>query len=292
MPRKITLESLIRAGAYLAIEQGYFVMKSSDHCSPDLDLDKREQDALVTEILRLMNIKGYKFQSSSTGKFGGGRYPGVQLQFLELNKDEAAYAIFSANLNRSRPMRGKAKGTALPKGRFSVGDTSKFARFWRGAGLTVPRSWSIISDCMGRLKKIIFTAEIQEGEKLVNDSLVPLNVSYQTIVSALEYSDIHLELLEESLKSNNSLIKFEQTSNNSRIKSSNKDSSSGQSYKGLQQYFTSGLIYPSSRLTSNKVTPPPFNELNETSEFNTSKVQEQSIDEWIADYDRGSGDTT
>lgn len=292
MPRKITLESLIRAGAYLAIEQGYFVMKSSDHCSPDLDLDKREQDALITEILRLMNIKGYKFQSSSTGKFGGGRYPGVQLQFLELNKDEAAYAIFSANLNRVRSVNGKAKGTALPKGSFSVGNTSKFAKFWRRAGLTVPRSWSSMKDYIGMLKKIIFTAEIQDGEKLLKDSLAPLEVTYEEIKYALEQSTNLSEFSEEQLSSNNNPINYGQFADNSRIRSSDKDSSSGQSYKGLQRYFTPGLIYPSSRLTSNKVTPPPFNELNETSDFNTSKVQEQSIDEWIADYDRGGGDTT
>jgi hypothetical protein len=113
-----------------------------------------------------MVVTGLQYLSYSTGLYGRQNAGGVTLQLLCERTGEDYYVIFNADIKRKRNFKDKKAGTLLPKGRFSVGRKSAFYKFWLSTGITIPPRLSAFNDYMGKLKGLLYIAEIESNNRL------------------------------------------------------------------------------------------------------------------------------
>jgi len=179
------------------------------------------------------------------------------------------YAIFNADLKRAKSTKSGGKGASLPKKQFRVGPRNKFVKFWKRTGIKLPPRLSSFHDYMGKLKQLVFIANILEGEKLDKDSIEPANITASQISKC--YS-----LIADKTQTNN----IQDTDKTQTIypdkglaQSCNRAASEENITTGISNYGirTSGNTDTSSSIIAHKEgkKPPP----------------EQSDEEWIADYD-------
>lgn len=113
-----------------------------------------------------MLVTDLKYITYSTGLYGRQNAGGVTLQLLCERTGKDYYVIFNADIKRKRNFKDKKAGTLLPKGRFSVGRKSAFYKFWLSTGITIPPRLSAFNDYMGKLKGLLFLAEINSDNRL------------------------------------------------------------------------------------------------------------------------------
>ena len=113
-----------------------------------------------------MIVTDLQYISYSTGLYGRKNAGGVTLQLLCEGTGEDYYVIFNADIKRKRNFKDKKAGTLLPKGRFSVGRKSAFYKFWLSTGITIPPRLSAFNDYMGKLKGLLYIAEIDSDNRL------------------------------------------------------------------------------------------------------------------------------
>lgn len=127
-----------------------------------------------------MIVTDLQYITYSTGLYGRQNAGGVTLQLLCERTGEDYYVIFNADIKRKRNFKDKKAGTLLPKGRFSVGRKSAFYKFWLSTGLTIPPRLSAFDDYMGKLKGLLFIAEIESNNRLNACSLRLMTNNPQT----------------------------------------------------------------------------------------------------------------
>lgn len=120
--------------------------------------------------------------SYTTGSYGAKKSQGITLQFNNLQTNEDAYIIYNASLKRARSGRHGKKGELLPERQFIIGERSNFYKFWCSTGLPLPRSLSKFYECIGKLKPLIFTSQVDFKNRITNKKSPLLEVSYQQIV--------------------------------------------------------------------------------------------------------------
>jgi hypothetical protein len=113
-----------------------------------------------------MIVTDLQYISYSTGLYGRKNADGVTLQLLCERTGEDYYVIFNADIKRKRNFKDKKAGTLLPKGRFSVGRKSAFYKFWLSTGIPIPPRLSAFNDYMGKLKGLLYMAEIESNNRL------------------------------------------------------------------------------------------------------------------------------
>jgi hypothetical protein len=113
-----------------------------------------------------MLVTSLQYLSYSTGLYGPQKRGGVTLQLLCERTGKDYYVIFNADIKRKRNIKGLKAGTLLPKGRFSVGRKSAFYKFWLSTGIAIPPRLSAFNDYMGKLKGLLFLAEINSSNRL------------------------------------------------------------------------------------------------------------------------------
>ena len=128
-----------------------------------------------------MIVTGLQYLSYSTGLYGRKNAGGVTLQLLCERTGEDYYVIFNADIKRKRNFKDKKAGTLLPKGRFSVGRKSAFYKFWLSTGITIPPRLSAFNDYMGKLKGLLYIAEIESNNRLDACTLRLMTNNPQTV---------------------------------------------------------------------------------------------------------------
>jgi hypothetical protein len=200
-----------------------------------------------------MIVSDLVYLSYSVGSYGRGKYEGITLHFICEATGESYYVIF--NVDR-KYKRGKKKGKARPGKQFSVSKQSKFYKLWvHTCGLDEPpKGLTTFHDYMGRLKSFKFQAETIDDNQLFKDSLrlmsenCPITDGYPPDTCQKKYPD--------------------------------SDSAQPVDFIGCQpESYTCAKKYVlSKQVNTNEVRPV-------TALTETQRVQEQSVDEWWADYD-------
>ena len=113
-----------------------------------------------------MLVTDLQYMTYSTGLYGRQNAGGITLQLLCERTGEDYYVIFNADIKRKRNFKDKKAGALLPKGRFSVGRKSAFYKFWLSTGISIPPRLSAFNDYMGKLKGLLFLAEINSDNRL------------------------------------------------------------------------------------------------------------------------------
>ena len=200
-----------------------------------------------------MIVTDLQYISYSTGLYGRKNADGVTLQLLCERTGEDYYVIFNADIKRKRNFKDKKAGTLLPKGRFSVGRKSAFYKFWLSTGITIPPRLSAFNDYMGKLRGLLYIAEIDSNNRLDACTLRLMTNNPQT----------------DDKQSSNKL----QTKTSNSKKAQNLVATNGS--KNITTHMNNYDIRNQvSTNTSNTYTP-----INDVLD-----VKEQTNDEWLNDY--------
>ena len=205
-------------------------------------------------------ITPLRYLEYSSGLYGPGMHGGITLQFLQEDTGTQYYVIFNTDVKRKRNTESHKAGTLLPKGRFSVGEKSAFYKFWLSTGIAIPPRLSAFNDYMGKLKAFKYSAYVTKGTRLDAQSLKPI--------------------LNPVDSSNNLPTNFKQHPNNPQTNVSNTES--------LEQHIDSGLNTDLAACKGNydiskqggTFTSKPLSHLEEI-----ERVQNQTVEEWIAEYE-------
>lgn len=156
--------------------------RRQDSASNWLKEHRIDIENLIINELRLKNA--YRFVNYSTGSYGPKKSDGVTLTFDNISSGNDAYCIFNADI---RYQRGVKAGQKLPKKRFKVKPRSKLSKLLKAAKIN-PRRPSEYHEHMGKLKNLIYTAELKPpstGSKLLKDSVKPLHIDTEELTKLL-----------------------------------------------------------------------------------------------------------
>jgi hypothetical protein len=177
-----------------------------------------------------------------------------------MDTSELYHVHFNACLVRQRSVKKHKKGSPLPKGHFTVGQKSHFMKMWRSTFLPLPKSLTSFHDCMGKLKSIVFMAEISKGTRLDAGTIRPMSLPDNSLITTRQLPDKNLIITpdkEISQTLTNSIQgEIPTTCENKYVIS-----------KQVSEY-TSTSTNPSTTYTDE-----------------SSRVANQTIEEWHADYD-------
>ena len=231
---------------------------------------------VVTEILQQTGKDGLLYIDYSAGNYCKNVASGVTLQFQYLMTGAKAYAIFNADLTRSRNTKSGKAGDPLPTDQFHLAKGAVFIKFWHKAGVKKPSSSTEYYKRMGNLKTLFFTGNLHATKKdrLVSDSITPLEITLDEILKAYNLSD-------------SSAIIERQLCYNPAIRVSDKKTLQASETLGLQTDSTAGAICYGKTVISKKVIRDnvyPTNDVNEAiSDIPEYPNEPPGTREWIID---------
>ena len=195
--------------------------------------------------------------SYSVGAYENGNFDGITLQVTCEDDEKGYHVIFNVDLDRQRSTKNYKKGSPLPKGHFTPKPKSGFMEMWRSTSLPVPRSLTSFHDCMGKLKSIVFMAEISKGTRLDAGTLRPMSVPDNSLITTRQLPD-------------KNLITIPDKDINQTLTESTQDKISTTCQNN---YVISKQV---SEYTSNPISPID----------DTKRVQNQTNEEWLAEYEK------
>ena len=245
---------MLNRGDSLAIKCGALVvLPASGLPVPKKWLDDNSFN-VVTEILQQTGKDGLLYLEYSTGNYCKNLASGVTLQFQNLMTGVKAYAIFNADLTRSRSTKNGKAGDPLPTGQFNLAKGAAFVKFWDKTGVKKPLSRTEFHKRMGNLKALLFTGNPHptKQDRLVSSSIKPLEITFDEIIKAYNLSD-------------SSAIIERQLCDNPAIRVSDKETLQPSETLGLQTNSTTCANYYGKTVIRKKVIREnayPINTLN------------------------------
>lgn len=250
---------------------------------------------ILLEVAGAINEPSFMYEAYSTGNFDNGTKPGARLQFVDISTGEAPYAIFNVSLKRVRKSRQGQAGAALPKGRFIVSSRSMFYKFWLNTGLPFPRSLSEFYKCMGKLKPLLFTAQTNHLNKVINKTLLPIEIDHSQLFNLFGGNDaIRLRQVSDKVvvSSGDNNVRQAEAINTCDKQFSKKHTAQGLDDDSFRVPVKASVNNAADRLST--CVPKYEIRLQEEATKDTSsfshkkKPEEQTDNEWWKDYDEAS----
>ena len=278
---------VLEQGYSISLERGRLVINQPDGTTMARNWIKSNQPQLVGEILKKMDRDALVYLGYSAAKYGANYAGGVTLQFENAVTGAEAYAIFNANLSRSRTTKHGKAGAPLPKGQFHVAKCSGFCKFWASTGLP-SRRLSCYYEHMGKLKLLFFESQDVSTNKnrLNSSSLKPLHISFHKVQEAfgLTYSAPTTDR--------------QQTDKRPTAATDKKTLQPLETF-GLQSNSAAGANYYGKTVIRKKVTRDSAYSINTIDKENSSAIycdskslpeitkrpEDQTDDEWYGDFD-------
>lgn len=263
----VVIRKLLSRGDEIGIERGRLVIRPISGMPVPSNWFEEHSPALIREVLSTLGVEAYEYCGYTTGHYGSRKLPGLTMQFQSAVTDESNYAIFNAELTRSRSTEAGKKGAPLPAGHFRVGKRSHLYRFWQSTGLPEPKRLAALHDYMGNLRGILFMADRTEGHqnRLDAGSLQPLSVP------AL---DLRRAFLPDSLRTVPG-----QVPDNIQTRVPDKDSAQALAVRGFQPKATTcHWSYGKAVISEHG------NKEIGSSSLSEKMPEEQTTEEWLADY--------
>ncbi len=297
------IPELLARGCDISVNRGVLIVSHpTDPHYSDKWL-KKYTDHIFCELSVLISMPIFQYTGYSTGDFGkkdaNGHYPkgrqsGVCLQFVEVTTGESYRAIFNANLRRARTTKSGKAGGCLPKGRFTVKKQSSFVKFWRNTELAFS-CYSEFHKRMGKLSKFFFISLTnEEKKKLVNKTICPLSLTTEDIHRYL--GDNKAVMLRQ--KSDNAEVRVSDSNlrQAEAINSCDKENAAAPNPIHLKAYSEHEVNLERKEDTTYQIhTMRSHYELSNKgitckeslpSSLKGKLPQEQTTEEWLADYDK------
>ena len=249
---------MLNRGDSLAIKCGALVvLPASGLPVPQKWLDDNSIN-VVTEILQQTGKDGLLYLEFSTGNYCKSLASGVTLQFQNLMTGVKAYAIFNADLTRSRSTKNGKAGDPLPTGQFNLAKGAAFVKFWDKTGVKKPLSRTEFHKRMGNLKALLFTGNPHptKQDRLVSSSIKPLEITFDEIIKAYNLSDSSA-IIERQLCDNPAIrVSDKETLQPSETLGLHADSTTGENYYGktvIRKKVIRENAYPINTLNSDPI---------------------------------------
>ena len=249
---------MLNRGDSLAIKCGALVvLPASGLPVPKKWLDDNSFN-VVTEILQQTGKDGLLYLEYSTGNYCKNLASGVTLQFQNLMTGVKAYAIFNADLTRSRSTKNGKAGDPLPTGQFNLAKGAAFVKFWDKTGVKKPLSRTEFHKRMGNLKALLFTGNPHptKQDRLVSGSIKPLEITLDEIIKAYNLSDSSA-IIERQLCDNPAIrVSDKETLQPSETLGLHADSTTGENYYGktvIRKKVIRENAYPINTLNSDPI---------------------------------------
>ncbi len=270
------VSELLNQDYSVSVERGRLVVNQRDGTPMAKKWINRHHQKLVDDLLKKTGHDALVYIGYSADKYGENLAGGVTLQFKYAITGAEAYAIFNADLTRSRTTKHGKAGDPLPKGHFHVAKSSLFLKFWKKSGAAMARSRTDFHRRMGNLKLLLFTGSLHRSKKnkLINGTIFPLGITHEQVMDAYSHSD-------------KSVISRGQLSDNSVIRASDKETLQPAKTLGLPADFTTGDICYGNTLIRKKVTRDnvyPIDALEKAiSDIPVYAHEDPETREWIVD---------
>lgn len=258
-----SLLRLLARGDEVAVEKGRLIISPASGLHAPAEWLALHERNLIAQAARLAEVSAFEYLSYSVGQYGPSRAGGVTLQFQCINTAQPLFAIFNADTKRARSTRHGKAGSPLPAEQFRVGRRSAFYRFWTSTGLPI-RRLSDFHDYMGNLGSLIFTGSPSKGERLDASTLHPLAISSGELTT-----------LVRSAMTDNNPTDHRQTPDTNPTRFPDKELPNSLQSRHIQPISTTGLINCGKTVIRQRGRAG-----------RTIIPEEQSIDEWLDDYER------
>lgn len=215
-----------------------------------------------------MLITNLRYESYSVGKYEAGKNSGITLQLISADTGLRHHVHYNVKLTRQR---GPNKGSRLPGKQFWVTACMKFYDFWhRICGLKTPsKGLTTFHDCMGKLKPLRFQAESLDAKKLDKDTL--------TLMPEFPTDNV-------VINPDNYPITSRQFPDNFPITAPDNDLLQTPAYPAMESNITT---CENKYVISKQVSEYTSTSTNPSTTYTdeSSRVANQTIEEWHADYD-------
>ena len=244
----------------ISIERGQLIINQSDGTPVAKSWIKSHQAQLVAEILKQTNRDALLYIGYSADKYGDKLAGGVALQFTHVLTGAEVYAIFNADISRSRTTKHGKAGSPLPQGQFHVAKRSGFCKFWVSTGLP-SRKLSSYYEYMGKLKLLIFESQdVSTSNNRLNSSLLkPLHISFHEVKEAFGFSDSPPTSFRQATDKPPTVTTDKETLQPSKTPGLQADSTAGANYCGktvIRKKVIRENAYPINTLNSDPIKSP------------------------------------
>jgi hypothetical protein len=278
------LPRLIERGDKVEIIKGrLYITPKSGLPIPDQWLKEHEK-TIVLDMANLTDQLYFTYAGYDCGYYGQHKAGGLNIQLTNMDNHKNSYTIFNVGLERQRNSKKAKAGARLPKGQFTLTIQHGFYKFWLATGLKIPdkrksRLWAH----MGNLKPLHFTGSYDpkdvKQEKVLTTTLIPLNVSYESLVKVTEF--IHKPYTSHT-----------QVVHSTYTNPIHKETGLEHDIHGLQPNITTGLNNYGKRLKGKEVNGNPYTPRIQSVKPIKKRPQDQSEEEWLADYDAEAANPT
>ena len=244
----------------ISMERGQLIINQSDGTPVAKSWIKSHQAQLVAEILKQTNRDALLYIGYSADKYGDKLAGGVALQFTRVLTGAEVYAIFNANISRSRTTKHGKAGSPLPQGQFHVAKRSGFCKFWVSTGLP-SRKLSSYYEYMGKLKLLYFESQdVSTSNNRLNSSLLkPLHISFHEVKEAFGFSDSPPTSFRQATDKPPTVTTDKETLQPSKTLGLQADSTAGANYYGktvIRKKVIRENAYPINTLNSDPIKSP------------------------------------
>jgi hypothetical protein len=274
---KVSLDKLLSRDDKVDVSNGRLIITPASGKDVPANWLAENEPSIVKEIANLLNLRVYRYTSYSTGNYGKLRKGGVTLQFENILNGDEAFAILNAQLTRKRATKHGNVGAELPKGQFRVSTKHNFYKLWVSTDIKLPARISSFHDYMGKLKSLVFTGNLDSKNKISNETLKPLNVSHEQIITCISQN------LPDKIQTTTRQVPYNyQTKipDKEMIKSHASNDIQGNSSRGVNNY---GKSIQGSAVTSNPLSPVSSKSLSLVSS-NPKRPEEQTNEEWLQEH--------
>ena len=244
----------------ISMERGQLIINQSDGTPVAKSWIQSHQAQLVGEILKQTNRDALLYIGYSAAKYGDKLAGGVALQFTHVLNGAEVYAIFNADISRSRTTKHGKAGSPLPQGQFHVAKGSGFCKFWASTGLP-SRKLSSYYEYMGKLKLLYFESQdVSTSNNRLNSSLLkPLHISFHEVKEAFGFSDSPPTSFRQATDKPPTVTTDKETLQPSKTLGLQADSTAGANYYGktvIRKKVIRENAYPINTLNSDPIKSP------------------------------------
>lgn len=137
---------------------------------------------LIEEILVATGRKGYRYDrfTRSSGGYGGGKYPGITLHYIDMQSGEEVYLMFNAEVTKPGSNQLRSGKSFLPPER------GEFIKYWKRVVGALPQGRrSKCCESMSRFKPIVVDLAPDRKGKARNKTAMALEISTDQISACL-----------------------------------------------------------------------------------------------------------
>ena len=290
----VKLNDLINRGDVISITNGKLHITPKSGKPVPSDWLRIHQNTLLSQLSCVIEQPIYQFTQFKVGRYSN-RFDGLTMSFTDLKYNSDYYTIFNVSLDRK-------KGGGRLKGKlFNPPTQGLLLKFWSRSNLPKPRRPSELYKKINMMKNYLWQGEVSEQNKIETQGLRLANITHQQILDGISggVSAAHE-------RQNSGVIV---SSNSGALSGQNIESPIGGSeltnnhiYQGVESSLTTCVNnhgYNKPRISTSTgannhdiskqgsavVSSPIPLPIKQYKEGNTRRPQDQTVDEWLDDYD-------